>query len=127
MATTTKTISRVKDGLGEVVEKAREAVSDGLDSAKERFGEQANRLDRRYRKTLDRARRRAKRLSGNVQDQIDDARETLVDGWTQARKKASRLDRDTRAYVRHNPGKSLLIATGVGFLAGLVVGFRRRS
>ena len=127
MATTTKTISRVKDGMGEVVEKAREAVSDGLDSAKERFGEQANRLDRRYRKTLDRARRRAKRLSGNVQDQIDDARETLADGWTQARKKVSRLDRDTRAYVRHNPGKSLLIATGVGFLAGLVVGFRRRS
>jgi ElaB/YqjD/DUF883 family membrane-anchored ribosome-binding protein len=112
--------------VGEVVEKAREAVNDGLDSAKERLADQANQLDRRYRKTLDRARRRAKRLSGNVQDQIGDARETLADGWTQARKKASRLDRDTRAYVRHNPVKSLLIATGVGFLAGVVAGYRRR-
>lgn len=126
MVGTSETISRVKDGMGEVVEKAREAVSDGLDSAMERFGEQANQLDRRYRKTLDRARRRAKRLSGNVQDQLGDARETLVDGWAQASRKVSRLDRDTRAYVRHNPAKSLLIATGVGFLAGLVAGYSRR-
>ena len=115
-------IERVKDGMGAVVEKAREVVNDGLDAAKERFEDRADQLDRRYRKTLASVRERAERLSDDVHERVDGAKATLEEGYTQAKKKARRLERDTRGYVRDNPGTSLLIATGVGFLLGLALG-----
>ena len=43
------------------------------------------------------------------------------------RKDAGDLAADVNAYVRENPGKSVLIAAGAGFVLGLLLRGRRRE
>jgi ElaB/YqjD/DUF883 family membrane-anchored ribosome-binding protein len=117
------TIERVKEGVDDVVEKAREAVNDGLDAAKDRFQHAAKRLDKRYRKTATRFRAGAEA----VREKLVDTKETLAESYAQASKKLARIDRDTRKYVSNNPRKAVLIAAGVGLLAGFVWSRARRS
>lgn len=55
------------------------------------------------------------------------AKERLVEAKDRlAEKSLGELVDDGRSYVRENPGKTILIAAGVGALIGYVVG-RRRS
>jgi len=117
------TLEKVKDGVDDVVEKAREAVNDGLDAAKDRFQYAAKRLDRRYRKAASRFRAHAEA----VRDKLADTKETVVAGYTQASRKLVRVERDARRYVSNNPRKAVLIAAGVGLLAGLVLSRARRG
>ena len=125
MARTSKTAERVKDGMGDLVKKARGVVNGGLDSAKENFDDRVDRLDRHYRETAAQVRGRAGRVSKKVYKQVADVRKSLLGRYTQARKKVSRLQRDTGKYLRDNPGKSLLAAAGLGLLLGLVTSPRR--
>jgi ElaB/YqjD/DUF883 family membrane-anchored ribosome-binding protein len=126
MARTSKTAERVKDGVGDLVKKARAVVNDGLDSAKETFDDRVDRLDRQYRETAAQVRGNAERVSKKAYKRVADVRKSLLGRYTRARKKVSRLQRDTGKYVRDNPGKSLLAATGLGLLVGLVTSPRRR-
>jgi len=127
MSNRSTTIGRVRTGVDDVVEKAREVVNEGLDAAKQRFDHAADRLERRYHKTMLRARGRAERATKALRARVAVARNTLAKGYTEAGKKLSRLDRNARRYVNDNPRKAVLIATGVGLLAGLVVGRVRRG
>jgi len=43
------------------------------------------------------------------------------------RKDAADLTDDVNSYVRENPGKSILIAAGAGFLLGMLLRGRRRD
>jgi ElaB/YqjD/DUF883 family membrane-anchored ribosome-binding protein len=117
------TIERVKEGVEDVVEKTRDAVNDGLDAAKDRFQYAAKHFDKRYRKTARGLRNRA--LA--VRDTLVDTKKSLAGGYAQASKKMVKIDRDTRKYVTSNPRKALLIAAGVGLLAGLVLTRSRRA
>ena len=125
MARTSKTAERVKDGVGDLVKKTRTLVNGGLDSAQETLEGQVNRIDRRYRQTAVRARGSVQRVSNQVQKHVDDARKSLMGRYTRARKKVSRLQRDTGRYVKDNPTRSLLAALGLGLLLGLAASPRR--
>ena len=125
MARTSKTAERVKDGVGDLVKKARGVVNDGLDSAQESFDHRVDRLDRRYRQTVAQMRGRAERVSKHVHKRLDGARKSLMGRYVHARKRVSRLQRDARKYVRGNPGKLMLTVGGLGLLVGLVASPRR--
>jgi ElaB/YqjD/DUF883 family membrane-anchored ribosome-binding protein len=55
-----------------------------------------------------------------VKDRVVEVKDQL------AQKSVGELMNDGREYVRENPGKAILIAVGVGALAGYLIG-RRRS
>ena len=46
-------------------------------------------------------------------------------GVTKARHEAERIGGDVNDYVKENPGRSILIAAGVGFVLGLLIGRSR--
>ena len=49
-------------------------------------------------------------------------------GYQRVRRDAGQVTDNVNEYVRENPGKSILIAAGVGFLIGMLVrGGRRRD
>jgi len=107
--------------MTDTVDRAKEAVAEGLDSARERFEDVADDFDRRYKT----AAREARKVSAAAREKYDAAVDTLRTGYAKARRDINRLSNDATDYVRENPGKSLLIAAGVGFLIGLAVRRRR--
>jgi ElaB/YqjD/DUF883 family membrane-anchored ribosome-binding protein len=111
--------------IDQVVDKAREVVNDGLDSVQGTFNDGADNLDRFYRSTVAQVRGTSERISANAREQLDEVKDSAREGYRHARKTLSRLSSDARDYLNDNPGQSLLIAAGIGFLAGLVV--RRRG
>jgi ElaB/YqjD/DUF883 family membrane-anchored ribosome-binding protein len=113
------TIERVKEGVGDVVDKAREVINDSLDTANDK----ADQLGRQYRRTASQVRVAANRFSKQARGHLETAQET----YRGAKKKAARINRDSRRYVSANPGKSVLIAAGVGFLIGLIARGRSRD
>jgi ElaB/YqjD/DUF883 family membrane-anchored ribosome-binding protein len=127
MANNSVTIERVKEGVDGMVEKTRDIVNDRLDAARAKFDHAADRLDRRYRKAIARARGNAERASKVVHARLAEARTTVAKTYTQASKKVARVDRDARRYVADNPRKAVLLAAGVGILAGLVLSRARRG
>ena len=63
-------------------------------------------------------------------DQYEAASEAVRDQYKKARKKVDEADLgamtdEIRSYVRSNPGKTLLVSLGAGFLIGLML--RRRD
>lgn len=60
------------------------------------------------------------RASHAAREGYDDASRNLREGYTRVRKDFDGLSRDVNEYVRDNPGKSVLMAAGVGFLVGLL-------
>jgi len=118
------TIDQVKDGVGAVVDRAREAVNDGIDSVKGTINNGVDSFDRLYRSAVTDVRGASERISENAREQLDDVKYFARRRYRHARKKVSRLSGDVGDYVSDNPGRSLLIAAGIGFLAGLAV--RRR-
>jgi ElaB/YqjD/DUF883 family membrane-anchored ribosome-binding protein len=115
------TIDQVKDGVGAVVDSAREAVNDRIDSVRGTINNGVDNLDRLYRSTVTDVRDASERIAENAREQLDDVRYFARKRYRHARKKVSRLSGDVGDYVSDNPGRSLLIAAGIGFLAGLVV------
>ena len=111
--------------MSDTVERAKNAVADvvdeGVSAARERFEDVSEDFDRRYKK----AAKEARKVSAAAREKYDAAVDTLRDGYAKARRDFSRLSNDATDYVRENPGKSLLIAAGVGFLIGLAVRRRR--
>jgi ElaB/YqjD/DUF883 family membrane-anchored ribosome-binding protein len=62
-----------------------------------------------------------------ARDRYDRAVEGAKRGYEKVRKDASDLAEDVNTYVRENPGKSILIAAGAGFVLGLLLRGRRRD
>jgi ElaB/YqjD/DUF883 family membrane-anchored ribosome-binding protein len=90
--------------MAETIDAAK-AVDEKIDAARESFGG------------------RVKEKVGEVAEEVKSRAEVLRDrfretDWDEVTEKAS-------DWVRHNPGKSVAIALGVGFAIGLL--FRRRS
>lgn len=59
-----------------------------------------------------------------AEDQFENLREVAADYIEQGRSKALEFEGDLESKIRDEPMKSLLIAAGIGFVAGLLL-FRR--
>ena len=90
--------------MAETIDAAK-AVDEKIDAARESFGG-------RVKEKVGEVAEEVKSRAGVLRDRL---RET---DWDEVTEKAS-------DWVRHNPGKSVAIALGVGFAIGLL--FRRRS
>ena len=105
-----RTVDRAKDFMADTVDKTKESIDGGLDSAREAFDSAAENLDGRYRKVRQAA-------SEKYQETVDAAKR----GYAKVRRDVDKLSADVTDYVRENPGKSLLMAAGVGFVIGLLL------
>ncbi|MDP9120899.1 MAG: hypothetical protein M3O15_05930 [Acidobacteriota bacterium] len=107
--------------LKETAEKALDSANDTVSAARDKFQSQ-------YKKVYEDVRRGAERATGEVKRGAEAARETYEEtaqkvrhGYHKAKKDAVRISGDVSEYVRENPGKSVLVAAGIGFLVGLLV------
>lgn len=123
-----KIVDRAREVVADAAAGTREVIDDGIEAARERFEEAAEDLERRARRTQRNVRRQAERIGTAAREKYDAAMEGMRTGYERVRKDAVQISDDVNEYVRENPGKSLLIAAGVGFLIGLLVrGGRRRD
>ncbi len=122
-----KILDRAREAVADVAAGVRGVAEDGLDEARERFEEAAEDLDRSARRTRRELRRRAERFGEAARDKYDAAVESVQHGYQSAKKSAADLTDDVNVYVRENPGKSILIAAGAGFVLGLLLRSRRRD
>jgi ElaB/YqjD/DUF883 family membrane-anchored ribosome-binding protein len=87
--------------------------------------------------TVDTAREKLQQVSESVRQQAgragevareryDAAAQSLRQGYDRAAKDLTKLGNDVGAYVRDNPGRSVLAAAALGFCIGLLVRRGRR-
>ncbi|HKH48216.1 MAG TPA: hypothetical protein VKM72_26455 [Thermoanaerobaculia bacterium] len=102
--------------------------SESVVSARDRFQRLTSDVQNRYERVSEDVRRGAERASQEIRRGTEKARErygevaeSARERYTQAREKSGELTRDLAYYVRDNPGRSVAIAAGVGFLVGLLV------
>ncbi len=109
------------------VERARDAVAEGLEAAREKFESAAEELESRARLTQRELKRRAQEMGEAAREQYAKVATKVREGYLRARKGGEELSHDVADYVRENPGKSVLIAAAAGFLVGLLLSSRRRG
>ncbi|HXO22748.1 MAG TPA: hypothetical protein VOA87_22735 [Thermoanaerobaculia bacterium] len=122
----------LKDNLAARAEKARDGVNDGLSTAREKLKSVSDNVSDRYervskdvRRGADRATSEIKRGAGLAKEKYEETAASVREGYDKIRSQASDVSSEVSAYVRENPGKSVLIAAGVGFLLGLLFRGRR--
>ena len=86
-----------------------------VDTAKEKF-----------QQVSDSVRQQAGRATEVARERYDAAAQTLRQGYDRASKDLTKLGDDVSAYVRDNPGRSVVAAAAVGFCIGLLVRRGRR-
>jgi ElaB/YqjD/DUF883 family membrane-anchored ribosome-binding protein len=101
------------------------AVDEKVGEARERLSEVARGAGERYQKVAEEMRREAERATQAAREKVDAAVSGVKQQYAKVSKRVGSVSEDVADYVRDNPGKSLLIAAGVGFLVGLL--FRRSS
>jgi ElaB/YqjD/DUF883 family membrane-anchored ribosome-binding protein len=74
----------------------------------------------------DSVRQQAGRAGEVARERYDAAAQTLRQGYDRASQDLTKLGNDVSAYVRENPGRSVLTAAAVGFCIGLLVRRGRR-
>ena len=60
-----------------------------------------------------------------AKEKYDVAKDKVRYGYDKAKKDLDHLTEDVNEYVRDNPGKSVLMAAGIGFVLGLLLRGRR--
>lgn len=112
---------RAKDAAEDVIEKARES----FEATRDKIEDLGEDVSERYERLSEGLKKSAERASEKARMRYRDAAESLRSGYAKVRKDFDGLVGDATNYIRDNPGKSILIAAGVGFAIGLL--FRRRG
>ena len=109
-------------------ETAQTDGAEGVVSARDRFQRLSQDVQGRYQRVSEDVRRGAERATEEIRRGTDRARERYGEvaeearaGYGKVRERSGELSRDLSFYVRDNPGRSVAIAAGVGFLIGLQV------
>lgn len=97
--------------MSETLEKTKSS----LDSAREKLHDVSESV-----------KQQAGRASEVARERYDAAAQTLRTGYERASKDLDKLSQDVSAYVRDNPGRSVLAAAAAGFFLGLLVRRGRR-
>jgi len=102
-------------------------VREGVSAAKERLQTAGSELSDKVKSVSGDLRDQAGRASEFARERYGTAKERLGQGYERARKDLDQLSGDVTTYVRDNPGKSVLVAAGLGFLIGFLLrGERQR-
>jgi ElaB/YqjD/DUF883 family membrane-anchored ribosome-binding protein len=119
-------------GPEEDLKMADEPIKEGVAAARERFQRLTDDVQDKARQVTDDVKRGAERASREIRRGAERARETYDEVTERARQtynkvqtRAGDVTREVSRFVRDNPGKSIAIAAGVGFLLGLLA--RRRN
>jgi len=98
-----------------------EAGTDRLERAREKFSEVAQRARQGGEQVRDTARK-----GGEVaKEKYGVAVDGLKQGYDRVHKDMDKLTDDVNEYVRDNPGRSVLMAAGLGFVVGMLLRGRR--
>jgi ElaB/YqjD/DUF883 family membrane-anchored ribosome-binding protein len=114
--------------LSDAREKFTKAVSSaqkgarGLRKGAEHAGEK---LKQKAEHAGEKLKERAEQASHVARERIDSARDSVRHGYDRVSKDLDQLGQDVNEYVRHNPGRSVAIALGIGFVLGLLLRPRR--
>lgn len=93
----------------------------GDSTSKGRTGKVVDGMQDRFREASEDVRQGAERASDEIRRGYDRASQAAREGYGRVEKDLQSLSRDVNAYVRDNPGKSVVLAAGVGFLLGLLM------
>ena len=102
------------DAPAKGVEQARAVVSEKLGVAREKLGEASQAAGKKLQEVKGQA-------GQATQVAREKAAEGLKQGYDRVRKDFDDLNADVNTYVKDNPGRSVLIAAGIGFLVGMLI------
>jgi ElaB/YqjD/DUF883 family membrane-anchored ribosome-binding protein len=120
-------MSQREAGVAGDVEAAVDEAASKLGRAKDAVRETVDSARQRVRAVGEDLRAQASKASDVAKERYDSTRENIRHGYDRARKDVDQLVADVNVYVRDNPGRSVLIAAGLGFLIGFLMrGDRRR-
>jgi len=124
----------IQETAAEAAQAAKEAAAEKLSAAREKFSEVASGVEDKVKqiregagKASERIREGAERAQGVAREKYTVARDNVRQGYDRVTKDLSQLSDDVTEYVRHNPGKSVAIAAGIGFVIGLLMRGGRRD
>lgn len=108
---------------GKKVEPAQdtEASASRVAQAREKFSEVAERA----RRGGSQVREQAGRAGEAAKEKYSVAVDNLKQGYDKVQTDLDKLTEDVNEYVRGNPGRSVLMAAGIGFFVGLLLRGRR--
>ncbi|HVS63572.1 MAG TPA: hypothetical protein VMT85_08720 [Thermoanaerobaculia bacterium] len=114
-------------GVADEIEVAVEDGANKMGRAKEAVRETVETARKRVRAVSDDLRTQASKATEVAKERYGTAKENVRHGYDRARKDVDQLIDDVNVYVRDNPGRSVLIAAGLGFALGFLLrGDRRR-
>jgi len=119
-----KGIERSQEKADALVDRSHELVIKGTDVAERKVEQVAWAVVEGTHNAAARVREGAKSASVGAHQGVEGAARALDRGLPRAKQDLSAAAERTSDYVAGNPGRSLLIAAGVGFVLGLF--FRRR-
>lgn len=89
--------------------------------AKGRTGKIVDGVQDRFREASEDVRHGAERASEEIRRGYERASQAAREGYGRVEKDLQSLSRDVNAYVRDNPGKSVVLAAAAGFLLGFLM------
>lgn len=125
MSEKVSSIDRTKEIARETAEKTTAAAKEGVKKARGKLDELAGVAREGAEKTGRQIKEGASKARDAARQGVDSAKENLRVGYDKARKDLDGLSEDVNEYVRQNPGRSVLIAAGLGFVLGLLLQRRR--
>jgi len=100
-----------------------------LESAREKFSEAVESKIRGIKggakKATRTVKKKAEHVSAEAREKYEGARDSARQGYETVTTNLDQLGEDVKEYVQHNPGKSIAMALGAGFLLGILLRGRR--
>ena len=115
---------RARELVSDAVDRTKDAMNQHIEGARERLHEVADDARQRLRHAREGVRKGAAHAREVAREKYEVASDHLREGYSRVQKNVDHLVDDVGEYVRDNPGKSILMAAGAGFLLGLLL--RRR-
>lgn len=109
----------------EKTEPVESVAKERLERAREKFTEVADRARRGGSQAGEKVRESAGRAGEVAKEKYGVAVDNLKQGYDKVHKDMDKLTEDVNEYVRDNPGRSVLIAAGLGFVVGILLRGRR--
>ena len=120
----TEKISSIDEAAAEA-DGGKKDSSERLAAARKKFGDAVDGVTRKAHGASERAREGAGRATAAAKETYDAAGDNIREGYERVSKDLETLGQDVNEYVRHNPGKAIAIAAGVGFFVGILMRGRR--